>query len=128
MRLFEWAPDGARDADLWGFYVCEFKSLFSIVILKFPICLPEAYHTHAFGCLTIWLKGHVREHHLDGVIKEFKGGDIKITRRSTFHRVEGVAPTWAICFRGPWASTWKESRGGQQRTLTHGRKVVDGRR
>jgi hypothetical protein len=128
VRFMEWAPDGARDANLWGFYFIEIKPLFSIVLLRFKDVetTPEAFHTHAFNAWTIWLSGAVLEEDVDGNSRSFFRGDTKYTPRSKFHRITAMLPTWALCFRGPWADKWKESRQGKQRTLTHGRKEVEG--
>ncbi len=124
MRFFEKSHDGGKNSGVTGYFVVEIKPLFSIVLLKFSKGTREAYHNHAFNALTIWLKGSVKEHMLTGETREWKAGQIKFTPRSNFHKVEALADTWALCFRGPWINTWNESRLGKLITLTHGRKEV----
>jgi hypothetical protein len=48
-----------------------------------------------------------------------------MTYRSTMHKVVSQGRTWVVSFRGPWSKTWKEVVGGEERTLTNGRKVVN---
>lgn len=125
MRLLEVASDGGKDSGVTGFFIIELKWLFSIVILHFPKGTREAYHSHAFSALTVWLKGSVKEHLFIGHTLGWQAGRIKYTPRNTFHKVEGLDDgAWALSFRGPWADRWQEFRGGQLVTLTHGRKVV----
>lgn len=124
MKFLQKAPDGGKNSGVTGFFIVEIKSLFSIVILKFNEGTREAYHSHAFNAVTFWLKGHVKEHLREGVVREFKAGGVKYTDRDTFHKVEAIVPTYALSFRGPWVNTWQELRHGKLFTLTHGRKIV----
>lgn len=124
MKLLSKSPDGGKHSGVTGFFLVEVKPLFSIVLLHFNEGTREAFHEHAFNAVTLWLKGRVREHHLSGETKEFTAGDVKITRRETFHKVEALEDTWAISVRGPWADRWREWRHGKFVTLTHGRKEV----
>ena len=120
------APDGGQGSGVTGYFLIELKWLFSVVVLKFDRGSREAYHSHAFSALTLWLWGAVREHHRDGTERRFRAGQWKFTGCDTFHKVEGLRDTWAISFRGPWRDTWQEARGGRLVTLTHGRKEIDG--
>jgi hypothetical protein len=128
VRLLNKAPDGGKNSGVTGFFLVEMKSLFSIVLLRFNKGSREAFHEHAFNAVTIWLKGRVIEHELHNTVRsfprEFKGGQIKFTRRNCFHKIEALEPTWALSFRGPWVDRWREKRGDKLVTLTHGRKVV----
>lgn len=126
MKFLSKSHDGGKDSGVTGFFLVEIKSMFSIVLLKFNKGTREAYHNHAFNALTIWLKGSVLEHLLDGTILQWKAGDFKYTPRENFHKVESLSDTWALCFRGPWLDRWNESRKGNLVTLTHGRKEIDG--
>lgn len=123
MKFLQKSPDGGKDSGVTGFFVVEVKPLFSIVILRFNKGTREAYHSHAFHALTFWLKGRVREEHLNGETKWFSGGMLKYTPRTVFHRINALETSYAISFRGPWKNTWKESRSGEFVTLTHGRKI-----
>lgn len=125
MRFLETSHDGGKDSGVTGYFLIEIKPLFTIVLLRFSKGTREAYHNHAFNALTIWLRGRVREHMLDGEIREWHGGNIKYTPRETFHKVEALSDTWALCFRGPWLDTWNENRDGKNITLTHGRAVIE---
>ncbi len=124
MRLFNKAPDGGKGSGVMGFFLVEIKSLFSIVLLRFSKGSREEYHSHAFNAVTIWLWGHVHEHHLYSYPLTWKGGQLKYTPRSCFHKVEAITDTWALCFRGPWKDIWHESRAGNLVMLTHGRHEV----
>lgn len=124
MKFFTWSHDGGKDSGVTGLFVVEIKSLFSIVLLRFSKGTREAYHSHAFNALTIWLWGRVKEHMLSGEVLEWKTGDVKFTPRDNFHKVEALETSYALCFRGPWADTWAEVVGGKPRVLTHGRKVL----
>lgn len=119
------APDGGNGSGVTGLYLVEIKSLFSIVLLRFNKGTREAFHSHAFDALTFWLKGSVREHHLDGTTKDFSAGRVKYTPRDTFHKVEALETTWAVSFRGPWVDRWQEARSGRIITLTHGRRELE---
>lgn len=124
IKLFSKAPDGGKHSGVTGYFLVEAKSSFSVVLLHFAKGTREAFHEHAFNALTIWLKGRVCEHHLDGTVKEFSAGRAKLTPRSTFHKIEALESTWALSFRGPWVDRWREFREGRFVTLTHGRKEV----
>jgi quercetin dioxygenase-like cupin family protein len=121
MRLFAKAPDGGKASGVTGYYLVEIKPAFSIALLHFKKGTREAFHEHAFNAFTVWLKGRVREHMLSGEVKEFSAGQGKVTKRSTFHKVEALEDTWAISVRGPWVDRWREWREGRFVTLTHGR-------
>lgn len=139
MKFFQKAPDGGKDSGVTGFFIVEIKPLFSIVLLHFRNGSREAYHSHAFNAVTLWLKGRVIEHRLlNGWFvwnfserfqpqvesTEYRAGQFKFTGRSNTHKVESIGESWALSFRGPWKDTWREFKAGRFITLTHGRKVV----
>jgi hypothetical protein len=134
MKFFSTASDGGKDSGVTGFFLVEIKPLFSIVLLHFRNGTREAYHSHAFAALTLWLRGRVIEHRyypgrlLDSPPKEvstaYRAGQFKYTSRSNMHKVESLGDTYALSIRGPWAKTWREFKGGRIVTLTNGRKVV----
>jgi hypothetical protein len=139
MKFFEWAKDGGPESHVTGFFLVEIKSLFSIVILHFDKGTREAFHSHAFNAITLWLRGTVNEVVLltrptllgtEGKLRvvPWHAGQFKYTSRKLEHKV--VAPTegaWALSVRGPWVNTWKEFLPGVKKyiTLTHGRKIVE---
>lgn len=127
MKLFSKASDGGKGSGVTGFFLIEWKAAFSIVLLRFNKGTREAYHSHAFNAVTVWLWGDVREWFVGSRVPRRHNviGGIKFTPRSCFHKVEALETTRALSFRGPWADYWQESRNGKLVTLTHGRKEVD---
>lgn len=138
-RFFYKKPDGGNDSGVTGYFLLEWKILFSIGILHFKKGTREAYHNHAFNALTWWLKGKVIEHKLnasfDGneklitqfedIKKEYKPSLIpKFTSRYNFHKVEALEETYAITFRSWWTDTWMEFKNNRIIKLTHGRKEL----
>jgi quercetin dioxygenase-like cupin family protein len=121
MRILSKAPDGGNFSGVTGYFILELKPFCSIVLLHFAKGTREAFHSHAFNAITMWLKGHVIEHDIDGETKHFSAGMLKYTPRDKFHKVEALESTWAISVRGPWVATWKEMRQGRLIRLTHGR-------
>lgn len=121
MRFFKKAPDGGKDSGVTAYFLIEAKSLFSIALIHFNKGTRDVYHEHAFNALTLWLKGRVCEHHLDGRKKYYRAGQLKYTSRATFHKVEVLESTWAFSIRGPWLDYWREFRKDHYVTLTHGR-------
>lgn len=133
MRVLNKAPDGGKASGVTGFFLIEWKTLFSLVLLHFEKGTREAFHEHAFNAITLWLKGRVREHILivpdqgssaQVTIRDFRAGQMKLTPRSCFHKIEALESTWALSVRGPWVDRWREWRRGKLVTLTHGRKEV----
>ena len=131
MRFFQKVLDGGKGSGVTAYVLIEIKSLFSIMLLHFAPGTREAYHSHAFGVLTLWLKGIVLEHLLGNSDppKMYHGGQFKFTPSYIFHQIEAVVPTWALSFRGPWQDKWEEYRlnnkpGERFVTLTHGRKEL----
>lgn len=119
--------DGGPESKVWA-WGFESKALFSVLVLKFGEGSREAFHSHAFNCIS-WV--------LRGALLEFLGlrrtpGNLYhsgfrpiVTKRTTFHQVHGIGPaTWVITFRGPWVVTWREWVNGKLVTLAHGRKVI----
>lgn len=130
-RLFYIKPDGGKESGVTGYFLIEWKVLFSIGVLHFKEGSREAYHNHAFNALTWWLKGSVTEEKkpvyefIEPVRKDFKASLIpKYTPRSNFHKVIAHKDTYALTFRGPWNNVWNEFKNNKLITLTHGRKEV----
>jgi hypothetical protein len=126
MKFFYKGKDGGPESPVTGYFLVEMKSLFSIVLLHFG-GTREAYHSHAFNAVTIWLTGTVTEkvkfEDME-VARSWSAGDIKYTPRHRMHKIVPVISAWAISFRGPWIDHWQEFKQGKLITLTHGRKVV----
>jgi hypothetical protein len=126
LKLLEVSKDGGPESTVWAYWLNEFKSAFSIVLLKFENGTREAFHSHAFNCISWILRGKLEERHLDGRVQyHYPSWKPVITKRSTFHQVCSYGRTWVISFRGPWAKTWEEIENGEGKTLTNGRRVVN---
>lgn len=125
-RFFYKKFDGGRDSGVTGYFLLEWKAVFSIGLLHFKPGSREAFHTHAFNAITFWLKGSVTEHQILGMKKDFKPSfKPKYTKRTNCHRVLAHTDAWALTFRGPWQDVWWEyRREGKFVGLTHGRKEV----
>ena len=128
MKLFSGGKDGGPESKVWGYWLVEIKSLFSIALLCFEDGGREAYHNHAFNCISWVLSGGLREEILDGEVREYKPGSKPVfTYKNTFHRVSSKGRTYVLTFRGPWNKTWNEYLPAENKStvLTHGRKVVN---
>lgn len=131
MKLFHKGKDGGPDSKVTGYWLIEWKSVISIALLKFDKGSREAYHTHAFNAVSFLLKGELLENTLTGgedTQKTFSPSVKPIyTPRECFHKVFGIADTsWALTFRGPWVSKWKEyiPKTNTCYELTNGRVMV----
>lgn len=132
MKLLTLCKDGGYESTVWSYFLVEIKWLFSIALLRFEDGSREAYHSHAFDCVSWVLRGDLVEECLN----ESNGLTWHnwyrpswrpvVTRRSTFHKVTSYGRTWVITFRGPWADTWREYLPDEDRfvTLTHGREEI----
>ncbi len=126
MKLFTKSHDGGKDSGVTGYWLIEWKGLFSIVLLRFSKGSREAFHSHAFNALTWWLKGSVTEEFKDGGSKRWSPSfKPKYTPKDCFHKIIADEVTWALSFRGPWSKTWQETKNGETYTLTHGRIKVN---
>lgn len=127
MKFFKKLKDGGKESHVWGYFFVKIKNLFSVVLLRFDHGTREAYHNHAFDCVSWVVKGKLVERLLTGEVNMY-GPSLKpvVTRKNTFHQVCSKGTTWVLSFRGPWAKTWKEYLPREQRfvTLTHGRKEL----
>ena len=127
MKFFQTCYDGGKDSGVTGYWLCEIKWLFSIVLLHFKRGSRENYHSHAFNAYSFYISGEVEEYHLDGSTIVWKPSFTpKITPRSTFHKIHALRDTWCLSFRGPWSTVWCEysPTNKQYTVLTHARQVV----
>jgi len=127
MKILHFGKDGGSESTVWGFWLIEIKSLFSVALLVFEDGSRDAYHSHAFDCISWVLRGELMEEMLMSRARRRYCPSLRpiITRRSTFHKVVSRGRTWVLTFRGPWAPTWFEwiPRRGMVE-LTHGRQEV----
>jgi len=127
MKLFSWGKDGGPDSKVWGFWLIELKSLFSIALLRFDGPSREAYHTHAFNSISWLLKGNLSEVKINNKVTTYLPSWKPIhTPASRFHQVDSLGVSWVLTFRGPWGTEWKEylPAEGIFQILTDHRKVV----
>ncbi len=149
MKFFELAKDGGPESRVWGYFLLEIKSLFSIVLLRFEDGSRDAYHSHAFNCISWVLKGKLNEYvplpegttitaanvsqrTMDEIMQSpdllhatYRPSLKPVsTYRTTNHKVVSKGRAWVLSFRGPWAKEWKETVDGREIVLTNGRKEV----
>ncbi len=126
MKLLYKGKDGGEESHVVGYWLIEIKSLFSIALLRFGHGTREAYHSHAFNCISWVLKGKLEERHFKGAT-EFHSRSLLpiITKKNTFHQVFSHGSTWVLTFRGPWCKTWQEHVNGRNITLTNGRQELN---
>ena len=129
MKLFKKMTDGGPDSNSIGYFLCEFKELFSVVLLKFSGKSREVFHEHAFHCIGWLIKGELREVLIDG--REYKRTpSFKpfFVGRRDYHQVHTTTPeAWVFSIRGPWKKTWREC--SEELTdsylLSNGRKRIE---
>lgn len=136
MKLFFKSKDGGPESNVTGYWLIEWKKVFSIVLLRFDKGSREAYHNHAFNAWSWIIKGELAEIYMlsnyrtgekTKHIKFIDAGDTIFTSRDRLHKVYGLADrTWVLSFRGPWNTTWNEyfQELDKTITLTNGRKVI----
>ncbi len=126
-RFFYKKMDGGSDSGVTGYFLIEWKSVFSIGLLHFKKGSREAFHSHAFNAISFWLKGSVIEEKYNQNIKlpfsaSFKP---KYTPRSNVHKIIADEDTYCLTFRGPWVDYWSEFKKDKHILLTHNRKVIN---
>ena len=120
MKFMKWAKDGGPESTVKGFFFIEIKSLFSIALLKFEGKSRNAFHTHAFHCISWLLSGMLREQfigdenrtrwHLPSILPF-------LTLRSHFHKVDSFNNSWVFTIRGPWVDRWYEFLSEENRMI-----------
>src|SRR5687768_8409074 len=107
MRLFSYRKDGGPKSHVWGYFLVGVKALLTVALLRFEHGSRDAFHSHAFDCVSWVLRGELIEQHVDGRIERHTASWLPVvTRRTTFHKVDSVGRTWVLTFRGPWVPTW----------------------
>jgi hypothetical protein len=127
MKLFKLMKDGGKESRVWGFFLAEIKSLFSVVLLHFADGSREAYHSHAFNSVSWVLRGRLEENMFDGRVNVY-APSLKpvVTRRTDFHKVVSTGDTYVLSFRGPWVNRWFEylPDTGEILQLANGRRIT----
>lgn len=128
MRILKKSKDGGPESLVTGYFLIEIKPLFTIALLKFENGTREAYHSHAFNCISWLLWGRLDEKHkATGRTTVYWPSILPfMVYKTTFHQVYSYGNSWVLTFRGPWNKTWEEYLPDEDRhrTLTHGRKEV----
>lgn len=132
MQFFKFGKDGGPESNVEGYWLIEWKYLFSIVLLKFNRGTRENYHSHAFNAISWFLWGDLTEYTIDPetnikIGRRFQGLSVpKYTPRSQIHKFYCDETAWCISIRGPWSDTWQEYNEEYKEliTLTHGREIV----
>lgn len=127
LLVCEGGKDGGPESKVWGFWLVQAKSLFTVAILRFDEGSREVFHSHAFNSISWVLSGELEEHLHEGGTQTYRPSLKPVrTWRDTVHKVYGLAPkTWVLTFRGPWVDRWYEvvpERGVVN--LTHNRVEV----
>lgn len=110
------------------FSIFEHKRLFSIIIYYFKgNGWQDRFHTHAFNAISIKVFGNYSERILTEKKTEtyhqvIRSRVFKYFPKSTYHMLGKSSGCLTILFSGPWDSTWKEFKGGEEFELTWGRK------
>jgi hypothetical protein len=134
VKLFFKRTDGGPETNVIGYWLIEWKSVFSIALLRFSKGSRENFHSHAFNAVSWILRGRISVRRMSHVpplvlppVDYTPSLRPIVTSRGNLHKVYGVADaTWALTIRGPWRKTWKEynAKTGKTITLSHGREVV----
>jgi len=130
MKWFFKSKDGGPNSNVTGYWLLEWKSVFSVVLLRFDKGSREVYHEHAFNAVSWVLSGCLYEYtpRESWAIDLYSSIFPVYTPRSRLHKVYGIAnKSWVLSFRGPWSKTWREfdDKTGTFTTLTNGRKIVN---
>ncbi len=127
MKFLETTKDGGAESTVWAHWLFELKRFLSIALLRFEDGSRDAFHSHAFDCVSVVLRGELVEEHLSGEVRTYGPLRPIVTRRDTFHRVRSSGRTWVLTVRGPWVERWFEWLPRENRfvVLSHGRREVE---
>lgn len=128
LNILKVTKDGGPESTVWAYWLIELKRFFSVALLRFEDGSRDAYHSHAFDCVSWVLAGELTEIRIAGpaagVYVHRPSWRPLVTRRTHLHKVLSRGRTWVLTFRGPWAPTWTERVGGEEVTLASGRERV----
>ncbi len=122
--------DGGPESTVWAHWLFESKRWGSIVLLRFENGSRDAYHSHAFHCVSWLLSGGLVEDRIEPADEAttytyLPGAYPIITTRENTHKVTSVGRSRVLSFRGPWAARWREiTPGDGEVALASGRRVV----
>lgn len=125
MNILRKLKDGGPNSPVDCYFLCEFKSLFSVGVLRFSKGGRESFHSHAFDAFTWFLYGDLLEECVTGSTHKYKRSIFpKRTLKAKTHRVKAFSTSWCLTVRGPWKDRWVEIKDNKHTTLTHGRQIV----
>jgi hypothetical protein len=128
MKLLQTTKDGGSESTVWAHWLFEIKGLCSVALLRFENGSRDAYHSHAFNCVSWLLRGELTEVRMGdepGLFSYLPSLKPIVTKREHLHKVYSVGRSWVLTFRGPWAKTWQEVLPGEaELTLKSGRELV----
>jgi len=127
MHICKKRKDGGKNSPVDAYFLIEWKSFFSIAILKFNKGGREEFHTHAFNALTWFIKGQLEEEDVDGSLYNYKRSFLpKVTLKDKNHRVKALTDSWCLTLRGSWCDNWTEYKKDVDTTtkITHHRVVL----
>lgn len=99
VKFFRKAKDGGPKSTVTGYWLVEFKRLFSLALLKFEDGSRDEFHSHAFNSLNWVLKGEVVEErrfneYWELQFKRFRPSWKPVyTSRDNMHRVKSNGTT-----------------------------------
>lgn len=128
MLFLQLKKDGGPDSKVWGWWLIEWKRLFTVALMHFLDGSREAYHSHAFNAISWVIRGKLTENIIDGTVNVYTPSFKPIyTPRTAFHKVVSEGNTWVFTLRGPWVKVWFEYIPGKEQllALTNGRKVLE---
>lgn len=104
---------GEQDVTEWT--LLEYKKWFSIKLFHFHKSdgCQDRFHTHAFGAVSILLKGDYTEELLEGsqiVSRSRKASRLTYIPRDTYHRITRSTGCHTVLITGPWSGSFKELR------------------
>lgn len=104
---------GEQNVTEWT--LLEYKKWFSIKLFHFHKSdgCQDRFHTHAFGAVSILLKGNYTEEVLEGsqiVSKSRNTSRLTYIPRDTYHRITRSTGCYTMLITGPWSGNFKELR------------------
>ncbi len=127
MKFLSYKKITIGELDANQFIIIEIKSLFSIIFYFFKGSgWQDRFHTHAFNAVSFRIFGSYRVRDIiDGkVVESARTSRVKFFSKKTNHMLGPSQGCLTLLIAGPWDKTWIETKDGQERVLTWGRKRI----
>lgn len=103
------------DQDVTEWTLLEYKKWFSIKLFHFHKAdgCQDRFHTHAFGAVSILLKGNYTDEVLEGsqiISKSRNSSRLTYIPRDAYHRITRSTGCYTLLITGPWSGSFKELR------------------